>query len=104
MDNIWLTPNEVRRIRYKAKKMGAIDTSFKYLPHLVVFGSVGIDFWFYPLRIRTYLRDTNFDWVLKCKHSFCNQEQADVIKKDIDTALEFMEWLKEFAEQLPDRS
>ena len=83
--------------------MGATQTDFRDDEYFFVwFEYVQVHFRFYPFRVHSYIITHNMDhtkWAV-----FSNQEQADVIKKHIDTALEFMDWLKEFAEQLPDRN
>ena len=97
-----ITKSEIQRICYKARSMGATQTDFSNDEYFSVwFEYIHVHFRFYPFEIRSYVLTHNIKFTKYA--AFSSQEQADVIKKYIDTALEFMEYLKEFAKQLPDR-
>lgn len=93
----WLSKNEYARIRRKAKKMGATDVQFKYIMHDAWFPHATVSFAFYPLR---------YNVSIPSKHNLCGhfstKEEAEAIKRDIDIALGFIEYLKEFNAQLPE--
>lgn len=92
----WLSRGEYARIRNKAKKMGAVDTQFERIMHIVRFPRTTVSFAFYPLRYHVNIRYTNY-----FRGDFSTREEVDEIKRDMDVALEFIEYLKEFNAQLP---
>ena len=90
--NRWLTKNQYSRIRYKAKKMGAEDINLCAIWHSVWFNHTIVRFVFKPLQFNVsfYSRKP------LAAGYFSNVAEADEIKKDMDTALEFIEYLKNF--------
>lgn len=102
MDNIKrLTQNERRKIARKAINMGATSTTVHKYFQYVDFKHTRVDFEFYPLRYGVSFLGSNkymtrFD---NCK--FSTSEEAEEIKKDMDLALKFIEYLKQFELQLP---
>lgn len=91
MSNRWLSKNEYARIRYRAKKMGAEDVCLNYIWHHVSFKHTIVSFVFKPLEYHVTICSGN-PWT----GHFTDKEGADKIKKDMDVALEFIEFLKEF--------
>lgn len=87
----WLTKNEYSRLRYRAKKMGAVDVCLGAIWHHVNFEHTSVSFVFKPLQYHANIRDGHF-----FKGHFNDKAGADAIKKDMDKALEFIEMLKEF--------
>ena len=87
----WLTKNEYSRIRYRAKKMGATDVCLGAIWHHVNFEHTSVSFVFKPLQYHVNIRDGHF-----MKGHFSDKAGADAIKKDMDVALEFIEFLKDF--------
>lgn len=92
----WLTKNEYARIRRKAKKMGCEDCQFQYIYHDVWFKHTIVSFAFYPLKYHVSIRNPDI-----FNGHFSTREEAEEIKRDIDLALEFIEYLKEFDSKLP---
>lgn len=95
-----LTQNERRRISRKAINMGATSTTvYKYFQY-VDFKHTRVEFSFYPLQYGVSFLGSNkymtrFD---NCK--FSTPEEAEEIKKDMDSALKFIEYLKQFESEL----
>ena len=87
----WLNKNEYAKIRYKAKKMGAVDVCLSAIWHHVNFRHTSVSFVFKPLQYHASIRDGHF-----FDGHFKDKAGADAIKADIDLALEFIEFLKEF--------
>lgn len=87
----WLTNNQYRRIRYRAQKMGAKDICLNSIFHSVKFGHVSVSFAFYPLEYHCNISPVSI-WA----GHFSDRAGADAIKVDMDKALEFIEYLKEF--------
>ena len=96
--NRWLTKQEYDRIRYKAKKLGALSSQFKYIAHTVNFEHTFVYFAFYPLQYHVRIREKFGN-----TGHFRTKAEADAIKRDMDAAIEFIEFLKEFNTQLPPR-
>ena len=95
MSDRWLTKNEYARIRYKAKKMGATDVCLSAIWHHVNFKHTSVSFVFKPLQYHANIRDGHF-----FEGHFKDKDGAEEIKKDMDLALEFIEYLKEFEKTL----
>lgn len=87
----WLTKNQYQRIRYKAKKMGACDVCLNVIWHFVNFGYTSVTFAFRPFQCHASIRDGNL-WT----GHFSDLEGAERIKANMDKALEFMDYLREF--------
>lgn len=87
----WLSKNEYARIRYKAKKMGATDICTSAIWHFINFKHTNVSFVFKPLQYHANIRDGHF-----FKGHFSDKEGSDAIKADMDKALDFIEYLKEF--------
>ena len=91
----WLTKNEYSRIRYKAKKMGATKINLSSIWHSVSFGYTSVSFVFKPFECHASINSGNL-W----KGHFSDKKGAEEIKKDMDKALEFMEYLKDFDKEI----
>lgn len=91
----WLTKNDYARIRRKAKKMGAEACQFQYIDHNVWFRHTTVSFAFYPLKYHVSIRNPDI-----FNGHFSTREKAEEIKRDMDLALEFIEYLKEFDARL----
>ena len=89
--NHWLSKNEYSRIRYRAKKMGATDVCLSAIWHHVNFKYTSVSFVFKPLQYHVNIRDGHY-----MTGHFSDKSGADAIKKDMDLALDFIEFLKEF--------
>ena len=92
----WLTKNEYARIRYKAKKMGASDVCLSALWHHVNFEHTCVSFVFKPLQYHVNITDNGRFF----EGHFKDKAGADAIKRDMDVALEFINYLKEFDKTL----
>lgn len=92
----WLTKNEYARIRYKAKKMGASDVCLSALWHHVNFEHTCVSFAFKPLQYHVNITDNGRLF----EGHFKDKAGADAIKRDMDVALEFISYLKEFDKTL----
>lgn len=88
----WLTKNEYARIRYKAKKMGAVDVVLNYIWHHVAFDYTIVSFVFKPFDYKIHLRHSGSAH----QGDFYDKEGAEKIKADLDRALAFVDFLKEF--------
>lgn len=100
MDAKRLTQNERRRISRKARSMGATSTTvYKYFQY-VDFKHTRVDFEFYPLRYGVSFLGPNKYMTRFDNCRFSTQEEAEEIKKDMDLALEFVEYLKQFESEL----
>lgn len=95
MSDRWLSENEYSRIRYRAKKMGAQDVCLSAIWHHVNFGHTSVSFVFKPLQYHVNIRDGHY-----FHGHFSDKEGADAIKRDMDLALEFIEFLKEFSKTI----
>lgn len=92
---MWLTDKEYNRIRYRAKKMGAIGVQLKCIWHSVGFEHVYVFFVFKPFQYKLNLRGS-------CsihKGDFETKEDVEKITADMNRALEFVEFLKEFEKE-----
>lgn len=87
----WLTKPEYSKLRYRAKKMGATDVNLGAIWHSVGFKHTYVSFVFKPLQFHANIRDGHF-----FEGQFKDKAGADAIKHDMDLALEFIEFLKEF--------
>lgn len=87
----WLTKNEYSKLRYRAKKIGAINICFNTLWHSVSFEHTTVAFMFKPLQYHVNIKNGHY-----LNGHFSDKEGAEAIKRDIDKALEFIEMLKEF--------
>lgn len=87
----WLTNNQYRRIKYKAEKMGAKDVCLTAIYHSVSFEHTSVSFAFRPLQYHCTIIGKSI-WT----GHFSDKAGADAIKKDMDKALEFIEYLKLF--------
>ena len=91
MSDRWLTKKEYDRLRYRAKKMGAIDVQLRYIWHSVGFEHVYISFIFKPLQYKLKLRNS----CSAHQGDFETKEDVEKITADMNRALEFVEFLKE---------
>lgn len=87
----WLTKSEYEKIRRKAKKMGAEEVDLNHIWHCVRFKHTSVSFIFKPLQYHVNIRNYHF-----FDGHFKDKAGADAIKRDMDLALEFIEFLKEF--------
>lgn len=94
-DNKMLTKKEYARIRYKAKKMGAKNVHFCAMWNSVSFQHTTVLFVFHPFKVHANINDGHF-----MTGQFSDTSTAEAIKRDIDVALEFIEYLKEFEKTL----
>ena len=93
MSDAWLTDKEYRRIRYRAKKMGATDIDLSHIWHTVGFEHTSVDFVFArPLKYRLNLKGSCSVY----RGDFETKEDVEKITADMNKALEFVEFLKEF--------
>lgn len=87
----WLEKNQYTRIKRKGKKLGADYVDTKYLYHCADFNHAVVWFAFRPFFCEASLISKGLK-----TNDFSNKEELDIIKADLDKALEFMEYLKEF--------
>lgn len=92
MSNNWLTKQEYARLRYRAKKMGAIDVNLSCIWHTVGFEHTYVSFVFKPLQYQLNLRGSCSIY----KGDFETKEDVEKITADMNRALGFVEFLKEF--------
>ena len=94
MTDRWLDKKEYSRIRYKAKKMGATKVKLNQIWHIVEFDCVTVAFIFRPLQCDASIRVGN-----AFSGHFHDKDSAEAIKKNIDKASEFIDFLKKFEEE-----
>lgn len=87
----WLTKNQYRRLRRAAKKMGAEDVNLSAIWHTVWFRYTSVSFGFRPFEAYAHINDGDL-WY----GHFSDKDGAEKIKADMDKALEFIAYLKEF--------
>ena len=87
----WLDKNQYQRIRRKAKAMGAESTQFKYISHTAYFRLVTVSFAFRPFQASAFVKTVDY-----VNGDFHDPESAEELKAEIDKALSFIEWLREF--------
>ena len=87
----WLTKSQYQQIRRDAKKMGALDVNLAYIFHLVTFTHVSVFFAFRPLVAHASIVCNNI-----YDGHFSDKAVADAIKADMDKALSFMDYLRDF--------
>lgn len=95
MSDHWLSKNQYAKIRYRAKKMGAESINLNAIWHTVYFKYTFVSFMFKPLQCHVHIRNGN----IYTGH-FSDKAGADAIKNDMDTALEFVDFLKKFNETI----
>lgn len=71
--------------------MGATDVCLSAIWHHVNFRNTSVSFVFKPLQYRADVLNAYF-----LKGHFTDKAGADIIKQDIDKALKFIDFLKEF--------
>ena len=96
----WLSRNEYSRIRYKAKTLGALSAQFHCIDHTVNFEYTYVSFAFYPFQHYINIRDKSGN----NQGHFSTKEEAEGIRRDMDKALKFVEFLEKFNEELPERA
>lgn len=91
----WLDRGQYQKIRNKAKSMGATSESIclSVLDHLVEFDYTQVSFAFKPFKACVNIINPTQDFMAG---HFSTRGQADKIKADMDKALDFIEYLKEF--------
>lgn len=88
----WLTKQEYSKLRYKAKKMGASEIQLSCIWHDVCFDHAYVTFVFKPLQYKLKLSGSCSAY----KGDFETKEDVEKITADMNRALEFVEFLKEF--------
>ena len=87
----WLEKNQYARIKRKGKKLGADHVDTRYIYHCAIFNHAYVWFAFRPFFCEASLRNNGLK-----TNDFSNKEELDIIKADLDKALEFVEYLKGF--------
>lgn len=89
--NKYLTPSQIQRIRRKTKQMDIKECCLSKYHSLVSFKHTMVSFEFYPFDYKILICHPNDKF-----YDFKTREEAEEIKKDMDSALDFVDWLKEF--------
>lgn len=87
----FLEKNQYARIKRKGKKLGADYVDTRYIYHCATFNHAYVWFAFRPFFCEASLRANGLN-----TNDFSSREELDIIKADLDKALEFVEYLKEF--------
>lgn len=87
----FLEKNQYARIKRKGKKLGADYVDTRYIYHCAIFNHAYVWFAFRPFFCEASLRNNGLK-----TNDFSNKEELDIIKADLDKALEFVEYLKGF--------
>lgn len=88
----WLTKQEYSKLRYRAKKMGADFVQLSCIWHDVSFGHASVSFVFKPLQYKLNVRGSCSIY----KGDFETREDVEQYAADMNKALDFVEFLKEF--------
>jgi hypothetical protein len=88
-----LDKTERDQIRKKAKNMNARSCCLTTTVYRVWFDNVGVAFNFYPLRHSVLIQSK---WLNNTECHFTNIEEGNLLKKNIDKAMKFIEYLTEF--------
>lgn len=88
----WLTKQEYSKIRYRAKKLGCTQANLSCLWHDVLFKHCFVTFIFKPLEYRIHLSPIPS----MNESDFEDLAGMEEIVKDMQSALDFVEFLKEF--------